>query len=706
MATKKKTEKSQKDEKKKVRTKISKAVKPAKAAKPSSPPKAVKPVKPTKVAKLSKPKLNVKAPVAEKAAKLVKKLKPSKEKIPQVTAIPKKTPVKEEPVLKKAEVIEVAPESVRAAPKVEEPLKLLEVKGPITVKDFAMRLSIKPSDLIKSLMDKKVFATINQFLAEEVVKEIANKFGYEIKKPPTIEEELLKEHHEAVEDKVKLILRAPVVTFMGHVDHGKTSLLDYIRKSDVAGREHGGITQHMGAHEVILDKGRVTFLDTPGHEAFTAMRARGANATDVVVLVVAANDGVMPQTIEAINHAKAAEVPIVVAINKCDLPSANIDKVKKQLAKYDLAAEDWGGKTIMMPVSAKTGEGMDELMEMLLLEAELLELKANPHLRARGVVIEGHLSKGKGPVATVLVKNGTLRTGDIVLVGSYYGKIKAMIDDKTDRVNEAPPSKPVEILGLSGVPLAGDEFFVVKDERKAKALSLLKQDQKRIAKIASQKKITLEELYIQAKEGKIKELKIILKADVQGSLEALAKSLEELSTSQISLKVIHRAVGSINDSDAILASASNAVIIGFNVKSEDKARETADKEKVEIKIYHIIYEAIEDVRAAMEGMLEPISKEVFLGRAIVRQVFKVSKVGIIAGCHIQKGKITRQAKIRLLRDKQVVHEGKIDNLKRFKDDVKEVAEGFECGISLANHNDIKVGDVIEAHIIEMVARRL
>ncbi len=457
---------------------------------------------------------------------------------------------------------------------------------------------------------------------------------------------------------------------------------------------------------MVFDKGRVTFLDTPGHEAFTAMRARGAKATDVVVLVVAADDGMMPQTIEAMNHAKAAGVPIVVAINKCDLPSANIDKVKKQLSQHALSPEDWGGKTIVVQVSAKTGQGVGSLLEMLLLEAELLELRANPHLKARGVVIEGHLSEGRGPVATVLVKNGTLRVGDVVVTGLYYGRIRGMLDDKGKRVTEAPPSKPIEIMGLSGVPQAGDEFFVVKDEKKARTLSLLKQDEKRRARLAGQKRITLEDIYARAKEGKIKELKIILKGDVQGSIEALGKSLEDLSTDQIKLNIIHSGVGSINESDVILAAASTAVIIGFNAKTEEKAQETAQKEGVEIKQYHIIYEAIADVRAAMEGLLEPIAKEVFLGRAIVKQVFRITKAGVIAGCLMQKGSINRQAKVKLVRDKQVVYEGKVGSLKRFKDDVKEVAEGFECGIGLGGHDDIKEGDVIEAYTIEMVARRL
>ncbi len=751
MVIKKKAEKPDKDEKK---TKTVKAPKVAKTAKTLKPAKTVKAAKepaktaakttavkadkvvdaPGKIKTVRKTKASeVKAPVEVKPAAVVKQVTPKevhREAAPVKAAptivpatpaphpVAAPTPVPVPVVAPAAAVVPPAPVAAVAAPVVVapapvtppapvKPLTMVEVKLPVTVKDLAAKIQIKPNDLIRTLMMKKIFATMNQFLDDGVAIEMAQQHGYEIQKPPTMEEELLKEHRERPQDKASLTLRPPVVTFMGHVDHGKTSLLDYIRKTNVAQREHGGITQHIGAYEAVLEKGSVTFLDTPGHEAFTAMRARGANATDVVVLVVAADDGVMPQTIEAMNHAKAAGVPLVIAINKCDLPGANIDKVKKQLTGHGLSPEDWGGKTIMMPVSARTGEGVNELLEMLLLEAELLELKANPHLKARGVIIEGHLSRGKGPVATVLVKNGTLRVGDMLLTGAYYGRIRGMLDYKGDRVTEAPPSKPVEIMGLEGIPQAGDEFFVVKDEKKARTLAALKQDQKRVARMAGQqKRITLEDLYTQAKEGKVKELKIIFKADVQGSIEALGKSLESLSTDQIKLTIIHSTAGNINESDVILAAASNAVIIGFSVKADDRAREIAEKEKVEIKLYNIIYEAIADVRAAMEGMLEPITKEIFLGRATVKQIFRVSKIGVIAGCYIQKGTITRQAKIKLVRDKQVIFEGKISSLKRFKDDVREVAENFECGISLVGHDDIKEGDLIEAYGTETIARRL
>jgi translation initiation factor IF-2 len=588
----------------------------------------------------------------------------------------------------------------------EAALQELEISPPVTVKELAVRLSLKPNELIAKLIKKNIFANLNQNLDEEVVKIIAAERGFKIRKPPTIEETLLKEH-QAV-DPSKLEPRAPVVTLMGHVDHGKTSLLDYIRKTKVTEKEAGGITQHIGAYEITIGDKAVTFLDTPGHEAFTAMRARGANATDVVVLVVAADDGVMPQTKEAIDHARAAEVPIVIAINKSDLPSANIDKVKRQLAEHQLVSENMGGKTIVVPVSAKTGQGIDSLLEMLHLEAELLELKADPTALANGVVIEGKLSPGQGAVATVLVKSGTLRTGDIVVTDLHYGKVKAMINDRGHRAREAPPSMPVEVLGLSGVPQAGENFFAVKDEKKAKELFLKRQTHLREKSLRSKRRITLEDLYSRIQDGVTQELKIILKGDVQGSIEALQKSLEQLSTKEIKLNVIHAAVGSINDADAILATASNAIIIGFNVKPEPKARGTIEVEGVEARLYSVIYEAVADVKAAMEGMLEPVIKEAFQGRATVRQVFRVSKVGMVAGCFVQKGFITRSGpvKARVKRGKDVVYEGKIESLKRFKDDVKEVAEGFECGISLVNFRDVRAGDSIETYTVEKVARRL
>jgi len=613
----------------------------------------------------------------------------------------KKEKKKASPEAKKKKTIEAAPPKETLAPK---DLKVLKIDLPVTVKELAVKLQIKPSELIKKLMGKKILVTINQTLDEGVARSISEDFGYTIERPPTQEEALLSEHEQ--EDAEKLKPRAPIVTFMGHVDHGKTSLLDMIRKTKVVDKEAGGITQHIGAYEVVLSHGKVTFLDTPGHAAFTAMRARGANITDVVVLVVAADDGIMPQTIEAIDHARAANVPIIIAINKIDKHNIDIDRVKKQLGKHNLLSEDWGGKTIIVGVSAKTGEGIDKLLEMLLLEAEMLELKANPDRSARGVIVEAELSKGKGPVATVLVSNGTLKAGDVVIVGTNYGRVKAMLDDRGHRVKEATPAKPVEILGLSGVPLVGQKFYVVGDEKKAKGIVSTKRLEAEKKKLeAKGQKITLEDLYTKIKEGEVKELKIILKADVQGSLEALRDSLEKLSTDEVKLSVIHAQVGNINESDIILASASNAVILGFHVDVTPNARALSKQEGVDVRSYNIIYEAVNDVKAAMEGMLEPIMEESFLGRAEVRQVFKVSKAGIVAGCFVSKGSIPRNATCKIMRNKELIFKGRIASLKHFKDDIKEAKEGFECGINFG-FNDIKKGDIIEAVEIRKVARRL
>ncbi|MBU1852513.1 MAG: translation initiation factor IF-2 [Candidatus Omnitrophica bacterium] len=591
------------------------------------------------------------------------------------------------------------------APEPSLELKVLKIDIPITVKELAVKLQTKPNELIKRLLSKKILITINQSLGEETAGPIAEDFGYKIERLPTQEEALLQDHQEEVDPK-KLKPRAPIVTLMGHVDHGKTSLLDMIRETKVVDKEAGGITQHIGAYEVVLPKGKVTFLDTPGHAAFTAMRARGANVTDIVVLVVAADDGIMPQTIEAIDHARAANVPIVVAINKIDRPNINLDKVKKQLASINLVPEDWDGKTITVGVSAKTGQGIDELLEMLLLEAEMLELKADPDRPANGIVVEAELSKGKGPVATVLVSNGTLSVGDVIIVGLNYGRIKAMLDDKGHRVKDACPSKPVEILGLSGVPLAGERFYTVTDEKKAIDIVTkrrLEEGRKKLE--ASAKKISLEDLYDKIKEGEVKELKIILKADVQGSLEAIKDSLIKLSTEEVKLSAIHSQVGNINESDVMLATASNAVILGFHVDITPNAKALSKQEGVDIRLYNIIYEAVNDVKAAMEGMLEPVIEETFLGRAEVREIFKVSRVGLVAGCFISKGRIPRDAICKILRDKDVVFKGKISSLKHFKDDMKEAKEGFECGISFS-FNDIKKGDIIEAIEVRKVARRL
>jgi translation initiation factor IF-2 len=666
-----------------------------------------------------KPEVKTESPKAETVAQVPKPeqkraLRPEPKPAPKVEASPAPEPAPPTKVSVQAPpaaapaapVPEIAAEEKPAAEEVK--MRVLEFDLPISLKELAAKLAIKPNEIILELMSKNVFATINQSLGEELVSVIFKSRGIEYRKPPKVEEQVAKEHMDLEEkqDLKHVVARPPVVTFMGHVDHGKTSLLDFIRKTRVADKEKGGITQHIGAYEVRLKNGSVTFLDTPGHEAFTAMRARGANATDVVVLVVAADDGVMPQTKEALDHARAANVTIVVALNKCDLPSANIDKVKGQLSQIGLMPEDWGGKTITVPVSAKTGEGVDHLLEMLLLEAELLELKANPNLRARGIVIEGRLSSGQGPVATILVKNGTLRVGDLILTGMHYGRVKAMMDHAGNRVEEAPPSKPVTVLGLSGVPMAGDEFFEVKDEKKARILSNLKQDEARSLKLRMSQRVTLEDFYSKMKEGVTKELTILLKGDVQGSVEALKASLMELSTKDVKVGIVHADVGNISESDVMLAVASNAVIIGFNVKVDEGAAAVAAKEGIEIKTYGIIYEAIEDVRAAMEGLLEPVSKEVFVGKAVVKQVFRVTKAGTIAGSQVVKGRIVRTGIAKLSRDKNIIYTGKIASLKRFKDDAREVNEGFECGIGLAGHDDVKVGDVIEVYQIEKIARRL
>lgn len=650
-----------------------------------------------------KPKKTVK--VKEKAPakeKVLEKTKKPEKKVKQLKIQEKKIEPKIDEV--KVEIkTEVEIEEIKEEPKPE--LKVLKIDFPIIVKDLAVKLEIKPADLLKKLLDIKVLVTINQTLDEEVTRSICEGFGYSIEKPPSFEETFLADLDKASDPK-KLKLRAPIVTFMGHVDHGKTSLLDTIRKTKVADKEAGGITQHIGAYEAMLPKGSVTFLDTPGHAAFTAMRARGANVTDIVVLVVAADDGIMPQTIEAIDHARAAGVTIVVAINKIDKQNINLDKVKKQLAEHNLTPEEWGGKTITVGVSAKTGQGIDTLLEMLLLEAELLELKANPEKPATGIVIEAELSKGKGPVATVLVSNGTLKIGDMVLVGLNYGKIKAMLDDKGRRVTEAAPAKPVEILGLSGVPQAGEKFYVVTDEKKVRDILATRQMEAEKKKLAGRtSKVTLEELYNKVKDGEIKELKIVIKADVQGSLEAIKDSLEKLSTEEVKLSVIHSQVGDINESDVMLASASNAIAIGFHVNTTNESKALAKQEEVEIRIYSIIYEIVNEIQAAMEGMLEPVIEEVFLGRAEVRQVFNVSKTGVVAGCFISKGKIPRDAVCKLIREKEVVFKGKMSSLKHFKDDLKEAKEGFECGISLG-FKDIQKGDLIEAVEIRKTARRL
>jgi len=590
-----------------------------------------------------------------------------------------------------------------AAPAVH--LKELELKLPINVKDLAIKLQEKPSIIIKFLMGMGVMAGINQTLEQPVVLKICEKHGFRVAEAPDAEELALRSH-EGTDRAVDLQTRSPIVTFMGHVDHGKTSLLDAIRKTKVAESEHGGITQHIGAYRVKTEHGDITFLDTPGHEAFTAMRARGANITDIVVLVVAADDGIMPQTEEAIDHARAANVPIIVAINKIDKPQADVDRVKKQLMGLELIAEDWGGATITVPVSAKTGAGIDGLLEMLLLEAQMLELKANSARLARGIVIEAKMSKGRGPVATLLIQNGTLRLNDNIIVGNFYGKVRAMSNDLGQAATSAGPSVPVEVLGITDIPEAGERFFVIVDDKQAKELAQARAERQKQKDVKAVKRISLEDLHAQIAEGKIKDLKIILKADVQGSLEAIKDTLAKLNVSEIKLDIIHSGVGNINSSDVVLAMASNALILGFSVTADERAKELAFKEEIDIKIYNIIYELANDIKAAIEGMLEPKIKKVFVGRVEIRKVFKLSRSGTIAGCFVQKGKIMRASMVTVTRNGEAVFEGKLSSLKRFKDDVREVAEGFECGISFAGFDGMLEGDIIEAHDIEKIARKL
>ncbi len=592
-----------------------------------------------------------------------------------------------------------------AEEKKKEKMPVLKVDFPVSVKGLSIKLNTKPAEIIKLLMKHNLFATINQNVDDDMAREVAEKLGYRLESALTQEEELLAEHKR--EDKPEeLSMRAPIVTLMGHVDHGKTLLLDTIRKTRLVEKEEGGITQHIGAYEVETSRGRITFLDTPGHEAFSAMRARGANVTDIVVLVVAADDGVMPQTKEAIDHARAAGVPIVVAINKCDLERANPEKVKQQLGEFDLTPEERGGKTITVDVSAKTGEGVDNLLELLLLEAEMLELKANPSRPAKGIVIEGRLSKGSGPVAAVLVQSGILKLQDVVTIGAHYGKIKTMKDDRGRNVREALPSKPVEVSGLSAVPSAGDRFYVVRNEKEIREISNEKIKNMRLKGLVTPTRVSLEDLYREIQEEKVHELRVVVKADAQGSMEAFLDSIKNLQTDEVSLRVIHAGIGNINSSDIMLAAASNAVVIGFHVIQEPKAMAVSRRESVEVKSYGIIYEAVSEIKAAMEGLLGPEIKEIALGKALVKEVFQVSKVGTVAGCVISEGKLSGQASVRLLREGGVVFSGRISSLRRFKDDVKEVSEGSECGIGLEGCKDIHKGDVIEAYYTEEVKRKL
>lgn len=575
----------------------------------------------------------------------------------------------------------------------------------ITVQELAEKLKKTAAEVIKKLMSLGVLATINQEIDFDTAALIASEFGYEVELKVAVDKEALL-MAEPEDDPEKMKPRPPVVTIMGHVDHGKTSLLDAIRETNVTAGEAGGITQHIGAYQVEHNGKKITFVDTPGHAAFTAMRARGAQITDIAVLVVAADDGVMPQTVEAINHAKAAQVPIIVAINKMDKPEASPEKVKQELTQHDLVVEDWGGDVIAVPVSAKQRTGLENLLEMILLVAEINELKANPDRLARGTVIEAELDKGRGPVATVLVQNGTLRVGDTIVVGHVFGRVRAMIDDKGRRVKKAGPSTPVEILGLSDVPEAGDILIAVEDEKLAREVAEKRQQRKREEELKATSKISLDDLFKHIQEGQIKELPIIVKADVQGSIEALAQALEKLSTDEVKVNLIHTGVGAINETDIMLASASNALVIGFNVRPDANARKVAEAEKVSLNLYRVIYEVIDDVKKAMSGLLEPEFREVILGHVEVRKTFKASKIGTIAGGYVAEGKITRDSQVRVIRDGIVIHEGKLDSLKRFKDDVKEVTQGYECGLTIERFNDIQEGDIIEVFTTEAIKREL
>lgn len=586
----------------------------------------------------------------------------------------------------------------------EQDVEVIEIGKTITVKELAEKLNKPVNDVIKTLIFTGVMAAINQEIDFETAEKVAEK--YEVAVYEKEEENTLEEFEEETDvDEENLAKRPPIITVMGHVDHGKTSLLDAIRKSKVTSTEAGGITQHIGAYTVEVNGETLTFLDTPGHEAFTAMRARGAQITDVVILVVAADDGIMPQTVEAINHCKAANVPMIVAINKMDREGANPDRVKQELTEHGLVVEDWGGDIIAVPVSAKTRENIDTLLEMVLLTSEMQELKADAGRKAKGTVVEAKLDKGRGAVATLLVQNGTLHMGDSIIVGSTYGRIRAMFDDSGKKIKSAGPSIPVEVLGLSEVPAAGDRFTVVKDEKTARNMAEARKEKIRQESFATSHRVSLEDLYSQIKEGSVKELSVIVKADVQGSVEAIKASLEKLSTDDVKVRVIHGAVGAISETDITLAAASNAIVIGFNVRPDNNAVAASERDGVEVKTYRVIYDAIEDIKSAMIGMLDPEYKEVVLGTAEIRATYKISNVGTIAGGYVLTGKLVRNADVRVIREGIVIFESKLASLKRFKDDVKEVNAGYECGFSVEKFNDIKEGDIIEAYTMEAVQRK-
>lgn len=582
----------------------------------------------------------------------------------------------------------------------KQQLKVM-IPDEINVGELASRMKKSVGEVIKRLIKLGVFASVSDVVDYDTAALVAMEFGCKVEKEVvvTVEEKLIDDHEDSAEE---LVGRAPVVVVMGHVDHGKTSLLDYIRHANVASGEAGGITQHIGAYTVEVNGSPITFLDTPGHEAFTSMRARGAMVTDIAILVVAADDGIMPQTVESINHAKAAGIPLVVAINKMDTVGANPERIKQQLTEYDIVPEEWGGETIVCPISAKTGEGIDNLLENLVILAEVQELKANPNRAAKGAVIEARLDKGRGPIMTVLVQNGTLKLGDIIIAGTAVGRVRTMINDKGVRITEAGPSVPVEISGMSEVPSAGDTFNAVADERMARELVEERKTQQKNAAFGGSKKVSLEDLFSQIQAGEMKTLNIIVKADVQGSAEAVKSSLEKITNDEVRVKVIHSAVGAINESDVMLAATSGAIIVGFNVRPDNAARDSAARSNVDMRMYRVIYDCINEIEAAMKGMLAPKFEEVIIGHAEVRETYKVSKVGTVTGCYVLDGKIQRGCSVRVLRDNIVVHEGELASLRRFKDDVKEVASGYECGMQVEKFNDIKVGDVIECFVMEQI----
>jgi translation initiation factor IF-2 len=611
-------------------------------------------------------------------------------------------------VIKKSPQVQPLPSLSEGTTETLPPGSTINLYEAVSVKELADKLGQRAHNVIKELMKLGKMFSVNHLMDLELAEKVAKAFGVKVQvKQPTEQPKVKKVTPKpTIKEKEKLVSRAPVVTIMGHVDHGKTSLLDAIRHSNIVKGEYGGITQHIGAYKVKTDKGEIVFLDTPGHEAFTAMRMRGASVTDIVILVVAADEGVKPQTVEAIHHAREANVPIVVAVNKIDKPDANIDRVKKELGDYDLIPEDWGGNSIFVNVSAQTQENLSDLLEMILLEAEMLELKTNPDIPAIGTVIESKLDRGRGPVPTVLVQNGCLKVGDPIVSGKYYGKVRALIDDKGKSAPKAYASTPVEVLGLSGIPDAGDMLKKEKSEKEAYQISQLRFQEEREKHLSARTRLTLEDLHQQITEGIVKDLKVIIKGDVQGSVQAVKESLEKLSTEKVKILSIHDAVGAITETDVMLASASNALIIGFNVRPEAKAKKTAEKEKVDIRLYTVIYNLIDDVRAAMEGLLEPVYEEKVVGRAEVREIYNIPKVGTVAGCFVSEGKVSRGGKIRVLRDNVVINTSTTASLRRFKEDTKEVATGYECGIRVENFNDVKQGDVIEAFVLEEIAVKL